>query len=142
MGQLDREIIIYIIFVQAPLLYCATASFLLTVATPIKFAIFLDVRTIPQAQEGYKPCLLYTSVFGTANTFAENFNWESLGNAVGNGINGALGGLEMCIRDRQRAVETAVEEKLKGGKPPKKAPGGDAQKALEEQVYNIMMGNN
>ena len=31
----------------------------------------------------------------------------------------------------QRAVETAVEEKLKGGKPPKKAPGGDAQKALE-----------
>ena len=42
----------------------------------------------------------------------------------------------------QRAVETAVEEKLKGGKPPKKTPGGDAQKALEEQVYNIMMGNN
>ena len=42
----------------------------------------------------------------------------------------------------QRAVETAVEEKLKGGKPPKKAPGGDTQKALEEQVYNIMMGNN
>lgn len=42
----------------------------------------------------------------------------------------------------QRAVETAVEEKLKGGKPPKKAPGGDAQKALEEQVYNIMMGRN
>ena len=42
----------------------------------------------------------------------------------------------------QRAVETAVEEKLKGGKPPKKAPGGDAQKALEEQVYTIMMGNN
>ena len=35
-----------------------------------------------------------------------------------------------------------VLEKLKGGKPPKKAPGGDAQKALEEQVYNIMMGNN
>ena len=42
----------------------------------------------------------------------------------------------------QRAVETAVEEKLKGGKPPKKAPGGDAQKALEVQGYNIMMGNN
>lgn len=40
----------------------------------------------------------------------------------------------------QRAVETAVEEKLKGGKPPKKAPGGDAQKALEDQVYNMMMG--
>lgn len=42
----------------------------------------------------------------------------------------------------QRAVETAVEEKLKGGKPPKKASGGDVQKALEEQVYNIMMGRN
>ena len=42
----------------------------------------------------------------------------------------------------QRAVETAVEEKLIGGKPPKKASGGDAQKALEEQVYNIMMGRN
>ena len=42
----------------------------------------------------------------------------------------------------QRAVETAVEEKLKGGKPPKKASGGDAQKALEEQVYDIMMGRN
>ena len=42
----------------------------------------------------------------------------------------------------QSAVETAVEEKLKGGKPPKKASGGDAQKALEEQVYNIMMGRN
>lgn len=39
----------------------------------------------------------------------------------------------------QRAVETAVEEKLKGGKPPKKAPGGDAQKALEEQVYNLSL---
>ena len=42
----------------------------------------------------------------------------------------------------QRAGDTAVEEKLKGGKPPKKASGGDAQKALEEQVYNIMMGRN
>ena len=40
----------------------------------------------------------------------------------------------------QRAVETAVEEKLKGGKPPKKAPGGDAQKALEEQVIFIQIG--
>lgn len=40
----------------------------------------------------------------------------------------------------QRAVETAVEEKLKGGKPPKRATGGDAQKALEDQVYNMMMG--
>ena len=52
---MGREISIYIIFVHVPLLYCATASFLPTVATPIKFAILLAVRTIPQAQEGYKP---------------------------------------------------------------------------------------
>lgn len=40
----------------------------------------------------------------------------------------------------QKAVETAVEEKLKGGKPPKKAPGTDPQKTQEQQVYNLMMG--
>lgn len=40
----------------------------------------------------------------------------------------------------QKAVETAVEEKLKGGKPPKKAPGTDTQEALEKQVFNAMMG--
>ena len=40
----------------------------------------------------------------------------------------------------QKAVETAVEEKLKGGKPPKKAPETDTQKAFEKQVYNAMMG--
>lgn len=40
----------------------------------------------------------------------------------------------------QKAVEAAVEEKLKGGKPPRKAPETDAQKALEQQVYNAMMG--
>lgn len=40
----------------------------------------------------------------------------------------------------QKAVEAAVEEKLKGGKPPKKAPEKDTQKALEQQVYNAMMG--
>lgn len=40
----------------------------------------------------------------------------------------------------QKAVEAAVEEKLKGGKPPKKAPETDTQKALEQQVYNAMMG--
>lgn len=40
----------------------------------------------------------------------------------------------------QKAVESAVEEKLKGGKPPKKAPGTDAQEALEKQVFNAMMG--
>lgn len=40
----------------------------------------------------------------------------------------------------QKAVETAVEEKLKGGKPPKKASDTDAQKILEQQVYDRMMG--
>ena len=50
--------------------------------------------------------------------------------------------METVKKAFQTAVEKAVDEKLKGGKPPKKAPGGDAQKALEEQVYNIMMGNN
>lgn len=40
----------------------------------------------------------------------------------------------------QKVVEAAVEEKLKGGKPPKKAPETDTQKALEQQVYNAMMG--
>ena len=52
---------------------------------------------------------------------------------------------DTCKKSMEKVKEVfqrAVEEKLKGGKPPKKAPGGDAQKALEEQVYNIMMGNN
>ena len=40
----------------------------------------------------------------------------------------------------QKAVETAVEEKLKGGKPPKKAPETDPQKTQQQQVYNLMMG--
>lgn len=40
----------------------------------------------------------------------------------------------------QKVVEAAVEEKLKGGKPQKKAPETDTQKALEQQVYNAMMG--
>ena len=40
----------------------------------------------------------------------------------------------------QKAVETAVEEKLKGGKPPKKAPETDPQKTQDQQVYNLMMG--
>ena len=40
----------------------------------------------------------------------------------------------------QKAVETAVEEKLKGGKPPKKALGTDPQKTQEQQVYDLMMG--
>ena len=40
----------------------------------------------------------------------------------------------------QKAVEAAVEEKLKGGKPPKKATETDKQKAQQEAVYNAMMG--
>ncbi|MBU9724433.1 DUF4355 domain-containing protein [Diplocloster modestus] len=40
----------------------------------------------------------------------------------------------------QEAVQAAVEEKLKGGTPPKKAPaGGDDD--LAKQVENLMMGN-
>lgn len=40
----------------------------------------------------------------------------------------------------QKAVEASVEEKLKGGKPPKKATETDEQKAREQEVYNAMMG--
>ena len=40
----------------------------------------------------------------------------------------------------QKAVEAAVEEKLKGGKPPKKATETDEQKAQQQKVYNAMMG--
>lgn len=39
----------------------------------------------------------------------------------------------------QEAVEKRVQEKLKGGTPPKKAPQEDG-KDLEKQVENIMMG--
>lgn len=40
----------------------------------------------------------------------------------------------------QKAVEAAVEEKLKGGKPPKKATETDEQKTQQQKVYNAMMG--
>lgn len=40
----------------------------------------------------------------------------------------------------QKAVEDAVDERLKGGKPPKKAPETNTQEELETQVYNAMMG--
>ena len=40
----------------------------------------------------------------------------------------------------QIAVEAAVEEKLKGGKPPKKATETDEQKTQQQKVYNAMMG--
>lgn len=40
----------------------------------------------------------------------------------------------------QKAVEAAVEEKLKGGKPPKKATETKDEDILKQQVYNAMMG--
>lgn len=40
----------------------------------------------------------------------------------------------------QKAVEAAVDEKLKGDKPPKKATETGEQDKLEKQVYNAMMG--
>ena len=46
---------------------------------------------------------------------------------------------DSCKKSMEK-VETAVEEKLKGGKPPKKAPETDPQKTQEQQVYNLMMG--
>lgn len=39
----------------------------------------------------------------------------------------------------QEAVKAAVEDKLKGGEPPKKAPSGQ-EKDLAKQVENLMMG--
>lgn len=40
----------------------------------------------------------------------------------------------------QKAVEAAVEEKLKGGKTPKKATETKDEDILKQQVYNAMMG--
>ena len=40
----------------------------------------------------------------------------------------------------QKAVEAAVEERLKGGKPPKKATETKDEDILKQQVYNAMMG--
>ena len=48
--------------------------------------------------------------------------------------------METVKKAFQAAVEKAVDEKLKGGKPPKKAPETNTQDALEKQVYNAMMG--
>ena len=48
--------------------------------------------------------------------------------------------METVKKAFQTAVEKAVDEKLKGGKPPKKVPETDTQKTLEQQVYNAMMG--
>lgn len=48
--------------------------------------------------------------------------------------------METVKKAFQTAVEKAVDEKLKGGKPPKKAPETNTRDALEKQVYNAMMG--
>ena len=48
--------------------------------------------------------------------------------------------METVKKAFQTAVEKAVDEKLKGGKPPKKAPETNTQDVLEKQVYNAMMG--
>lgn len=48
--------------------------------------------------------------------------------------------METVKKAFQTAVEKAVNEKLQGGKPPKKAPETNTQEALEKQVYNAMMG--
>lgn len=40
----------------------------------------------------------------------------------------------------QEAVQVAVEERLKGGNPPKKAPQGDPMEELEKEIYNAMKG--
>lgn len=48
--------------------------------------------------------------------------------------------IEMVEKTFREAVEKAVEEKLKGGKPPRKASGADEQKMLEAQVLELMSG--
>lgn len=40
----------------------------------------------------------------------------------------------------QEAVQAAVEDKLKGGKPPKSAPQTDEMEELRKQIYNNMKG--
>lgn len=47
--------------------------------------------------------------------------------------------IEAVEKAFQEAVQAAVEEKLKGGTPPKKAPSGGAED-LEKQVETLMMG--
>lgn len=48
-----------------------------------------------------------------ANTFAENFHWDSLGKAIGNGINGALGGLDWnLIQETVRNIATGITDTL------------------------------
>ena len=48
--------------------------------------------------------------------------------------------IETVEKAFQNAVQAAVEEKLKGGTPPERAPGSGAD-TLAEQVEKIMRGN-
>lgn len=48
--------------------------------------------------------------------------------------------LEAVEKAFQEAVQAAVEEKLKGGKPPKKAPENEPT-SEEEQILKLMQGN-
>lgn len=48
--------------------------------------------------------------------------------------------LETVEKAFQKAVQAGVEERLKGGKPPKKAPQGDEMDELEKQIYESMKG--
>ena len=47
--------------------------------------------------------------------------------------------IEAVEKAFQEAVQAGVEERLKGGKPPKKAPS-EGDENLAEQVENLMMG--
>ena len=47
--------------------------------------------------------------------------------------------IEAVEKAFQEAVQAAVEEKLKGGTPPKKAPSG-GEEDLAKQVESLMMG--
>lgn len=61
---------------------------------------------------------------------------EVLNYADADSCNQSMAAVEKAF---QEAVQAAVEEKLKGGTPPKKAPSED-EKDLAKQVENLMMG--
>lgn len=61
---------------------------------------------------------------------------EVLNYADADSCNKSMGAVEKAF---QEAVQAAVEEKLKGGTPPKKAPS-DEGKDLAKQVEDLMMG--
>lgn len=61
---------------------------------------------------------------------------EVLNYADADSCNKSMAAVEKAF---QEAVQAAVEEKLKGGTPPKKAPSED-EKDLAKQVENLMMG--